>query len=138
MLRFWVLFQHHLTPIPIPIPTEQALIPILIQESDSDSGINYISARGRPAHRAKCFAIGLFRLIVIREKICLSQNWCGIRDIHTKKQWKKICKPFPLDLMKTFVYFLNGINKINAMSWHVDTKMICDWTSGWLQLYVLY
>ena len=35
--------QKKLIPIPFPIPTNQALIPILIPESDSDSGIFYNS-----------------------------------------------------------------------------------------------
>ena len=81
LLRFWFRFQHNLTPI--PIPTNQALIPILIPESDSNSGIIYNSAKWRPAHRAQCFATGLFWLSVKREKDCLSQNLCGICDIHT-------------------------------------------------------
>ena len=44
--RFWFRFQSfpkNLIPIPIPIPPNQALIPILIPESDSDSGIIYNS-----------------------------------------------------------------------------------------------
>ena len=39
--RYWFRFQHHM--IPTPIPKNQALIPILIPESYSDSGIIYNS-----------------------------------------------------------------------------------------------
>ena len=41
--RFWFRFQRHVVLVPIPIPTNKALIPILIPESDSDSGIIYNS-----------------------------------------------------------------------------------------------
>ena len=46
--RFSFRFQHHMIPIPIPIPTNQALIPILIPESDSNSGIIYNSGLNEP------------------------------------------------------------------------------------------
>ena len=42
-LCFWFRFQHHAIPILMSIPTKQALIPILILESDSDFGIIYDS-----------------------------------------------------------------------------------------------
>ena len=71
----WFRFQHHV--IPIPIPTNQALIPMLIPESDSASGIWYI-VYIMPHSNPK--------------KVAQSVPECSISDLHSQKFKRVILK----------------------------------------------
>ena len=57
--KTWFSFQHNMIPIPIPIPTNQGLIPILTPESDPDSRIIYNSWCNQGQSRGRWFKIGI-------------------------------------------------------------------------------